>query len=406
MIHDVIVVGAGPGGSTAARECAERGLSVLLADKAEFPRDKPCGGGVNVRAARLLPFDLAPVIDHTAYGIEINLRRLSGVRRRSPQPLTYLTDRRRFDALLVERAVERGVALRQRAPIQAVSLLRDRVVVRLGSETLEARVLVAADGANGRTARLAGVVTGHRRGIAMEARAPLSTGAASRWEQVLGVNLGCVPGGFGWIFPKGDHFNVGVGGWAHEAAGLRLRLRELAAFYGLRASGLTKIAAHPMLVRRASGPLVSGRMMLVGDAAGLVDPLTGEGIHSAIASGRLAAAHIAQHLRGDAPDLEGYGRAVRAGLGAELGMALSLHDLVQLAPAAFLLGLEHADFPWQIIFQMVRGDQTLDAFARSVGPLWHLLTAASSVGRLARFVEHCRARLRRSAASAWHHASA
>ncbi len=56
-MHDVLVIGAGPAGSTAARECAERGLSVVLADKADFPRDKPCGGGVNVRAARLLPFD-------------------------------------------------------------------------------------------------------------------------------------------------------------------------------------------------------------------------------------------------------------------------------------------------------------------------------------------------------------
>ena len=63
MRYDVIVVGTGPAGSTAAREAAERGLSVLLLDKAEFPRDKPCGGGVNVRAARLLPFDLAPVVE-------------------------------------------------------------------------------------------------------------------------------------------------------------------------------------------------------------------------------------------------------------------------------------------------------------------------------------------------------
>jgi geranylgeranyl reductase family protein len=406
MMHDVIVVGAGPGGSTAARECAERGLSVLLADKAEFPRDKPCGGGVNVRAARLLPFDLAPVIEHTAYGIEINLRRLAGVRRRSPEPLTYLTERRRFDALLVERAMERGVVLRQRAPVQTVSLRRDRVVVRLGGETFEARALVAADGANGRTARLAGVVTGHRRGIAMEARAPLSSGPASRWELVLGVNLGCVPGGFGWIFPKGDHFNVGVGGWAHEAPGLRARLRELATFYGLRAAKLTKFAAHLMPVRHASGPLVSGRMLLVGDAAGLVDPLTGEGIYSAIASGRLAAAHIAQHLRGDAPDLEGYARAIRAGLGVELGIALSLHDLVQLSPAAFLIGLERTEFPWQLGFRLVRGDETLGGFARSVGPLWHLLSAASYVGRLARFVEHQRARSDRISADAAPHASA
>ena len=74
MKYDVIVIGAGPAGSTAARECAERGLSVLLLEKEEFPRDKPCGGGVTIRAAKLLPFDLQPVIDRSICGIHLSHR--------------------------------------------------------------------------------------------------------------------------------------------------------------------------------------------------------------------------------------------------------------------------------------------------------------------------------------------
>ncbi len=111
MRYDVIVVGAGPGGSTAARECAERGLSTLLLDKASFPRDKPCGGGVNIRAARLLPFDLAPVVEREIYGIRFSLRLSGAYTRRADAPLTYLTQRSRLDHYLVERAVAAGAKL-------------------------------------------------------------------------------------------------------------------------------------------------------------------------------------------------------------------------------------------------------------------------------------------------------
>ena len=172
MRYDVIVVGAGPGGSTAARECAERGLSTLLLDKASFPRDKPCGGGVNVRAARLLPFDLAPVAERVIYGIRFSLRRSGAYTRRAAAPLTYLTQRSRLDHYLVERAVAAGATLRERTPVQAVERRAGGVVVRAGQgpgATFEARALVAADGANGKTARLAGLElergTGPRRGL-------------------------------------------------------------------------------------------------------------------------------------------------------------------------------------------------------------------------------------------------
>jgi flavin-dependent dehydrogenase len=105
MTYDVIVVGAGPAGSTAARECAAAGLSTLLLDKAAFPRDKPCGGGVNLRTARLLPFDLTPVTERVAMGIVFSLRGAPAFMRTSTHPLTYLTERRRLDAFLVEQAI-------------------------------------------------------------------------------------------------------------------------------------------------------------------------------------------------------------------------------------------------------------------------------------------------------------
>src|SRR3989304_6772450 len=114
MRSDGSVGGAGPAGSTTARECAERGLSVLLLEKAAFPRDKPCGGGVSVRAARLLPFDLSPVVERTAYGVRFSLRQSRGFVCSSSEPLTFITQRAALDTLLADQAVRAGAILRQR----------------------------------------------------------------------------------------------------------------------------------------------------------------------------------------------------------------------------------------------------------------------------------------------------
>lgn len=129
----MVVAGAGPAGSTAARECAARGLRVLLLDRATFPRDKPCGGGVNVRAARLLPFDLAPVVERVAFGMRFSLRQAGRFVRYSREPLTYLTQQSRLDTFLVERAVAAGAVFRERAPVRGVERYPAHVVVQAGA---------------------------------------------------------------------------------------------------------------------------------------------------------------------------------------------------------------------------------------------------------------------------------
>src|SRR3972149_2763524 len=190
MRYDVIVVAAGPAGSTPARECAERGLSVLLLEKASFPRDKPCGGGVSVRAARLLPCALAPVVERTAYGVRFSLRQSRGFSRLSPQPLTFLTQRAALDALLATRAVRSGATLRERAPVQTIERHATHVVVRAGGQAFEGCTLVAADGANGPTARLAGIPVARRMGIAYEANVTPRGGLAPQWQPTHGLDLG------------------------------------------------------------------------------------------------------------------------------------------------------------------------------------------------------------------------
>ncbi|MGH3041912.1 MAG: FAD-dependent oxidoreductase, partial [Gaiellaceae bacterium] len=118
--YDVIVVGAGPAGSTCAHRLASAGASVLLVDRARFPRDKPCGGGVTGRAARLLPFSLAPVVEDTVTSVRMRLRYGSWFERGEGAPLVLMTQRLRLDAYLVEQAVDAGAELRDGLKVESV----------------------------------------------------------------------------------------------------------------------------------------------------------------------------------------------------------------------------------------------------------------------------------------------
>ena len=387
MRYDAIVVGAGPAGSTTARECASRGLSVLMLDKAEFPRDKPCGGGVTIRAAELLPFDVMPVVERVVSSVYFTAGRSNGFIRRTTRELSYLTQRRRLDAFLVEQALEAGVVLRQRAPIQEVETHHSHVVVRTADKTFEARTLVAADGANGQTARMAGVDVALVHGIALEGNVTPPDGFPQEWEDMMGLNLGGIPGGYGWIFPKRDHLNIGLGGWKHVGPSLRARLDELVRLYGFDPGDIWGLRGHHLPLRSSTTPLVSGNLLLVGDAAGLVDPLTGEGIHAAIRSGRAAAHHMAEYVGGHASNLDGYQRELEIDLIADLRVSRQLHDLFHLSPWLYLSAERWTSILWEFMCRIFRGEQTYAEVMLKHPTMATLVELASDLVRVTPFLQ-------------------
>ncbi len=369
MQYDVIVIGAGPAGSTTARECAARGLRVLLADRASFPRDKPCGGGVTIRAARLLPFELTPVTERTATGARFSLRQTRPFTGDAGRPLVYLTQRRHLDRYLLDQATAAGVTLRQRAPIQAVERNGTRITVRVGGESITGQALVAADGANGRTATLAGIPQLHRRAVALEGNITPPDGIGDPWTTHFGMDLGTLPRGYGWIFPKGDHLNIGAGGAAHTGRELRGTVERLARYYHLDPATIRDLRGHHLPTREPHAPLVDGNVALVGDAAGLVDPFTYEGIYAAIWSGRTAAKHLARHLAGQTTDLTGYAQEVRTHLIPEYQAANRLVDAFEIAPLIYLQIARNKALGWGKICKLIRGEQDYRGILRSLGPL-------------------------------------
>ena len=381
MRYDVIVAGGGPAGSTAARVAATAGARVLLLDRAAFPRDKPCGGGVTVRAAALLPFDLAHVVERTIDGIRFSFRMGGGFTRRDPRPLTYMTQRSRLDAFLLERAVAAGAVVHERDALRGVDADAAGVTVRADRGLYQGRVLIGADGANGVVARASGLAGGRDLGLAFEANAPFADGPPPAWRRTAGLDLGLIPGGYGWLFPKGDHVNIGVGGWQYTGPTLRGRLAEMARHYGVDPARLERMRGHHLPLRRRGAPIARGRVALVGGAAGLIDPLSGEGIYAAFVSGEAAARHALAVIDGRVADLRGYEREINRELGPELLASARFQDAFNLAPALYVAALRSSRLPWTILSRLIRGDGTYATFKRKSGPLSPLIDAVSWAAR-------------------------
>jgi flavin-dependent dehydrogenase len=311
-----------------------------------------------VRALSLLPFDITPVVERTVTGIHFTVRQKKGFTRRSSDDLVFLTQRSKLDAYLVERAVESGVELREGFQVRQVERHPTHVVVRNGASLVEGTTLVAADGTNGVTAKLAGISVQVGQHIALEGNITPPNGVPDQWQDTIGLDVGGMEGGYGWIFPKGDHLNIGLGGWKYVGSTLREKLDRMVQYYGYEPKDLWGLRGYHLPMRQRGSALTDGNVLLVGDAAGLVDPVTDEGIHSAFWSGRAAAHHIAEYLAEETIDLAAYGREVERDLAPDLVVSRQFHDLFHLSPTFYLWFERRTSIIWRLTCRILRGEQT------------------------------------------------
>lgn len=320
--YDVVVVGAGPAGAAAALGAlrARPTARVALVDRAAFPRDKTCGDGVAPHALDVLrELGVADVAAGFAPVDRLRLVAPGGAVAAGPfaRPARVIP-RLVFDGRLVEAAVSAGAEL-VRHRVRAVELQPDRVIL---DGRLDGRVVVAADGA-GSVLRRAVAGPHPARHTALAIRGYAAARPAAPLEQRIVMTAGGWPA-YAWSFPIGDgRANVGFGVLlpAPGRAELLTRLAELVPDEPAEPSTLR--AHHlPLSAGRARQP--AGRVLLAGDAAGLVNPLTGEGIYYAVESGRLAG-EAAVTSDGDP------GSAYRAALRARLGRHLRHTDALASA---------------------------------------------------------------------------
>jgi geranylgeranyl reductase family protein len=298
--YDLIIAGAGPAGASCARRAAELGLSVLAFEKVPFPRPKPCAAGLTSKALRWFGDELAPVIHDEVSVVRLVVSSGVEVVWDGGGVVVATTSRRELDQLLADRAAEVGARIEFGVRVESVETTETGASMLAGGHTHRARHLVAADGPEGVVRRACGMPRVRLTGAIYIHAFPDETGELERYRGELVFDFTEHRRGYGWVFPKRDHLNVGVYGKGLGGGSLRRSLRSLLESLGLSEWRTEGPFAFPIPCSTGKEHLSHGRVLFAGDAAGLADPITGEGISHAIASGRIAAESIAESLGIDA----------------------------------------------------------------------------------------------------------
>jgi len=296
-LYDVIVAGMGPSGSTACYHLARAGLKVLGLEKRVMPRRKLCAGGLSPKAIALLDCDVSASVECAVQGAAIHARSGQTLHLCSQETRGLIVDRPRFDHLLLQRAVASGALVHEDEAIVRITP-GALVGVQTGRATYHARYLIGADGANSIVARDLAYPRCHN-GYALECVIPDRHEAVLKDADVPVFFYGYLPSGYGWIFPKRGGASVGIGVMAKHTRAIRSRFREFLAAIDLPTeyAATCKGCALPAYSFRAHKRHGRDNVLLAGDAACLVDPITGEGIFHAMKSGELAARSILESLR-------------------------------------------------------------------------------------------------------------
>ena len=355
--YDVIVVGAGPAGSAAAYRLAKGGASVALLEKQILPRRKTCGGGMPMCVSDLLQLDEIRDLSPDAF-LESSVRHmrhtykwkdpvLASLNSETPgseeisteKPLTlWMVQRSVFDNALAQRAAKAGADLMDGLSVRTLAFEKGKPV-RVTAEGVNggweayADTIIGADGANGIVAKQAGLRRERTLAIAIEAEVPheWGIGHSDLRKEICHLEYGAVHHGYAWIFPKGDHLNVGAGvfrprnGDGRGDTNVRHELHKAILDY-LKLMGIPKkiedlvLHAHPLPVWNGMDTLQTrdNRVLLVGDSAGLINPFFGDGILHALKSGQIAAQSILQK------DQMNYSKAIRAEFKTNFDAALKL----------------------------------------------------------------------------------
>jgi len=387
---DVIVAGAGPAGSLAAYQLAIQGISVLILEKSRFPRYKVCGGGLTHKILQEIPFDISPVFETSIHSIRFSRGFTEQFQRHSDEPLIHCAMRDRVDDFLLQKALKAGAKVLFGEKVTEVIQDVAKVSVKTKTGSYSSRILIGADGASSAVARLTGLRENILPGLAWEAEIKACEESVKRFSQTVFLDWGAFPGGYGWVFPKGDHFSIGVGGPAALSKWMMPYYERFLGYFqrNLQESSDRSInletlsmRSWPIPVRVEKSNFHSGRIMVAGDAGGLTDPLTGEGIYYAVRSGNLAAQTCSGYLQGRTSNLDSYSREVNLQLMPELMEANKIKHIFNAVPLKIHRFVRDSDRGWRAFGRVLRGERKYADVRMGFGKWKSLWEAACMASR-------------------------
>ena len=329
------------------------GARTVVVERAEHPRYKTCGGGLmGASLSAVADLDPLPARDQI-HAATFTLRGGREYTRRYDRPILAMVAREEFDDALRRRAESAGAIVRQRAAARGIGHDDDgNASVRLADgSTVTARTVVGADGSAGITARHVGVAFSQV-DLGLEQEIEVPAAVAAEWRGRVLLDWGKRPGSYGWVFPKGDRLTVGVIAARGQGEATKAYLREFVDRLGLAGYKPVQDSGHLTRCRSDRSPLRQGRVILAGDAAGLLDPWTREGISFALRSGALAGEYAAK------ADLDGYVAAVNARLVPDMRAGRTLLTAFTRHTGALHRGLS-TQKGWRAFVKMCRSEISL-----------------------------------------------
>ena len=318
---------------------------------------------------RLLDFPITPVSERTVDTAWLSYRMREGFRRSFSNPFTHMTMRSAFDEMLIEKAVEAGATLRDEFKVERIEINDDgSVTVRGVSDAFSARVLAGADGVNGITSLHTGLQEGRELGVGLEAEVYTSQEQLERWKRSVAIDFGMVRGGYMWLFPKEDHLSIGVASFPRHAHRLRGLLAGYLEYLDLGPFEQRLTRGHRLPRRKKGAPITKGPVLLVGDAAGMLDYWTGEGIYYAIRSGQIAGPAVMDYLEGRTADLSAYEKAVDDEIMPDLRIARTMTRIGLALPKLGFTMMKRSDRAWRLGCRVLRAESTYHDIRAVWGP--------------------------------------
>jgi len=330
--YEVVIVGAGPAGSLLGYYLAKQHIPLLIVEKKRLPRQKICGGGLTKRTLDILPFTIAAVVEDYANRATLSVENLTVFSKTYDQPIAALVMRDRFDHFLIQQALDKGIDLLDDTEFIGLHGSPGNMTVETSRGSVRTGLLVGADGIHSRVASCLKLDVKKKRMTAIEAEVYLKQPDQSMapFRHTIQFDMGPARNGYGWIFPKKNHLSVGILSLSKKPKGMR---EDLTAYIKARKLDSQMEALSLKGHGIPYGPDRQNRYanqfgLLLGDATGIVDPITGEGIYYAVRGAQIASDAITAHLVDNKPSVHRYDAMLKQDLLPEVYYAQRLAHIL------------------------------------------------------------------------------